>query len=99
MGSGESPWLRATPGFRNTSGVPVRFVNVHRPALRFQDHLETIDRLARAGKVRGTKDIRSLMYLSMSAIEHEPDVPVRPPYWVLKLLASVGRRLGLRLTD
>ena len=77
----------------------MRFVNVHRPALRFQDHLETIDRLARAGKVRGTKDIRSLMYLSMSAIEHEPDVPVRPPYWVLKLLASVGRRLGLRLTD
>lgn len=84
-------------GFRNASGAPARFLNVHRPALRFEEHLETIDRLARAGKVRGTKDLRSLIDLSMSGVEYRPDVPVRPPFWVLRLLAGLGRTLGYRL--
>ena len=87
----------AVHGFRNASAAPVRFLNVHRPALRFEEHLEMIDRLARAGKVRGTKDLRSLIYLSMSAVEHRPDVPVRPPFWIVKLLAGLGRTLGYRL--
>ena len=87
----------AVHGFRNASGAPVRFLNVHRPALRFEEHLATIDRLAKAGKVRGTKDLRSLIYLSMSAMEHRPDVPVRPPLWVIRLLAGLGRALGYRL--
>lgn len=87
----------AVHGFRNTSAAPVRFLNVHRPALGFEAHLETIDQLAKAGKVRGTKDLRSLIYLSMSAVEHQPDVPVRPPFWILKLLAGVGRAVGFRL--
>ena len=87
----------AVHGVRNASAAPVRFLNVHRPALRFEEHLVTIDRLAKARKVRGTKDLRSLMYLSMSAVEHRPDVPVRPPFWIVKLLAALGRALGYRL--
>lgn len=87
----------AVHGFRNASAAPARFLNVHRPALRFEEHLATIDRLAKAGKVRGTKDLRSLMYLSMSAVEHRPDVPVRPPFWIVRLLAGLGRALGYRL--
>lgn len=81
-------------GFRNRSGAPVHFRNTHRPALGFQAHLETIDRLARSGRVRGTKDLRSLMHLALSAERYKPDVPVRPPLWVIKLLAAIGRRLG-----
>jgi len=88
---------RTVHGFRNASAAPVRFMNVHAPALGFQAHLETVDRLARSGKVRGTKDVRSLIYLCMSAVEHEPDVPVKPPYWVVKALARIGRTLGFRL--
>lgn len=84
-------------GFRNSSGVPVRFLNVHRPALAFQEHLETLDRLTRAGKIKGTKDLRSLIYMSMSAMEHRPDVLVKPPQWVVKMLAFMGRRLGYSL--
>lgn len=87
----------AVHGFRNLSGAPVRFLNVHRPALGFQKHLETLDRLARAGKIRGTKDPRSLIYMSMSAEEYRPDVPVRPPQWLIRGFAFVGRRLGYRL--
>ena len=74
-------------------------MNVHRPALGFQAHLETVDRLVRAGKVRGTADPRSLMHLSMSAMQHEPDVPVRPPHWLVRLMAHLGRRLGYTIDD
>lgn len=89
----------AVHGFRNASETPVRFLNVHRPALAFQEHLETLDRLIRAGKIRGTKDPRSLIYMSMSAVEHRPDVAVKPPQWVVRGLAFIGRRLGYTLND
>ncbi len=65
--------------FRNASSTPATFLNVHRPALAFQEHLETLDRLTRSGKVRGTNDPRSLIYMSMSAVKHRPDVAVKPP--------------------
>lgn len=87
----------AVHGFRNASKAPVRFLNVHRPALAFQEHLETLDRLIRTGKIRGMKDLRSLIYMSMSAVEHKPDVPVKPPQWVVKILTFVGQRLGYNL--
>ncbi len=87
----------AVHAFRNSSGAPVRFLNRHQPARGFQAHLETLDRLVRAGKIRGTKDPRSLIYMSMSAVEHRPDVAVKPPQWMVNGLAFVGRRLGYRL--
>ncbi len=90
---------REIHGFRNAGTVPVRFRNVHRPALAFQEHLETLDRLIQAGKIRGTKDLRSLIYMSMSGHEHRPDVPVKPPSWVMNALAFIGRRLGYTLHD
>lgn len=84
-------------GFRNAGGEPVRFLNVHRPALAFQEHLETLDRLVRRGKIRSLKDPRSLIHMSMSAVEHRSDVTVRPPYRLIRALAFIGRRLGYTL--
>lgn len=89
----------AVHAFRNAGEAPVRFLNVHRPALAFQQHLETLDRLIRAGKIRGTKDPRSLIHMSMSAMEYRPDVTVKPPQWVVRGFAFIGRRLGCRLND
>jgi quercetin dioxygenase-like cupin family protein len=89
--------MGAVHAWRNASGAPVRFRNVHQPALGFQAHLETLDRLVKAGKVRGTKDPRSLIYMSMSAAKHQPDVTVKPPQWVVNVLAFIGRRLGFHL--
>jgi Cupin domain len=86
-------------GFRNASGAPVRFVNVHRPALAFQENLEVLDRLIRAGKIRGMKDLRSLIYMSMASVEYPPSVAVKPPQRVVKTLAFLGRRLGYTLED
>lgn len=89
----------AVHGFRNAGDVPVRFINVHQPALAFQEHLETLDRLSRAGKIRGTNDLRSLIYISMSGVKHRPDVAVKPPQWVVRGFAFIGRRLGYTLND
>ena len=87
----------AVHAFRNPANVPVRFLNVHRPALQFEDHLTTVDRLVREGKVRGMNDPRSLIYLSMSAAKYRPDVQVKPPHWVISGMALLGRALGFRL--
>ena len=65
--------------WRNTSTHLVRFVNVHKPARGFEDYLETLDRLVKSGKIRGTKDLRSIIYMTMAAVRHKPDVAVKPP--------------------
>jgi quercetin dioxygenase-like cupin family protein len=83
--------------WRNPGSSPVRFQNVHRPALRFLDHMESLHRLARTGKIRGTKDWRSLIYMSMSAVKYRPDVTVKPPQWLINTIAFIGRRLGFTL--
>ena len=87
----------AVHAFRNSSGASARFINRHEPALGFQAHLETLDRLVRTGKIRGTSDPRSLIYMSMSAVRHKPDVTVRPPQRLVNLLAFIGRRLRFQL--
>jgi quercetin dioxygenase-like cupin family protein len=86
-----------THAFRNASGTPVRFLNTHRPALTFQEFLETADRLIRARKIKGRRDLRSGIYLSMAAVELAPSVSVRPPQMLLRGLAFIGRRLGYKL--
>ncbi|CAN5835216.1 hypothetical protein BH23ACT11_BH23ACT11_15620 [soil metagenome] len=37
------------------------------------------------------------MYMSMSAVEHRPDVTVKPPQWVVNAMAFIGRHLGYTL--
>jgi mannose-6-phosphate isomerase-like protein (cupin superfamily) len=82
---------------RNPSETPVRFLNVHRPALSFQEYLETLDRLIRAGKVKGLKGLRSGIYVSMAAVENGISGTVKPPQWLIRALAFIGRRLGYTL--
>jgi quercetin dioxygenase-like cupin family protein len=87
----------ATHAFRNAAETPVRFLNTHRPAFTFQKFLETVDRLIRAGKVKGPRDLRSGIYLSLAAVEQGTSVQVKPPQMLLRGLAFIGRRLGYRL--
>jgi quercetin dioxygenase-like cupin family protein len=88
----------ATHWFRNASASPVRFLNTHRPALTFQEFLETVDRLIRAGKITGPRDFRSGIYLSLAAVERgTSSVNLKPPQMLLRGLAFIGRRLGYRL--
>ena len=89
----------AVHAWRNASPAPLRFLNVHRPAGGFQEHIEMLDRLVKAGKVRGTKDPRSLMYMCMSGVRYRPDVTVKPPQLVVNSMAWLGRRLGYTLEE
>jgi mannose-6-phosphate isomerase-like protein (cupin superfamily) len=88
---------KATYAFRNGSETPVRFLNVHRPALTFQEFLETVDRLIRAGRVNGLKNLRSGIYLSLAAADQGTSVEVKPPQMLIRGLAFIGRRLGFTL--
>jgi quercetin dioxygenase-like cupin family protein len=83
--------------FRNSTDQPTRFVNRHTPALGFQAFLETVHRLVQQGKVRGTKDLRSLIHLCMAQNRYRPDKGVKPPQWSANLLAWIGRRSGYTL--
>jgi quercetin dioxygenase-like cupin family protein len=93
----------AVHAFRNGSETPVRFLNVHRPALTFQEFLETLDRLIRAGKVKGLprpprlKNLRSGIYISMASVEQGTSVSVKPPQMLIRGSAFIGRRLGYTL--
>jgi quercetin dioxygenase-like cupin family protein len=80
--------------FRNQTDQPTRFVNRHVPALGFQAFLETVDRLVREGKVRGTKDFRSGIHLSMAQDRYRADKVVKPPQAFFTVMAWIGRRLG-----
>jgi mannose-6-phosphate isomerase-like protein (cupin superfamily) len=84
--------------FKNGSGAPVQVRNVHRPAARFEDYIEHICRLMQARGIKGTKDPRVPVYLSMLMREY-PDTlaPGRARERVgMKALAGLGRLLRLR---
>ena len=70
---------------------------MHRPALAFQEYLETLDGLIRAGKVKGLKNLRSLIYISVALMGHRPSVSVKPPQLLVRGLALIGRRLSFTL--
>jgi quercetin dioxygenase-like cupin family protein len=88
----------ATHAFRNASETLVRFLNAHRPAFAFQEFLETVDRLIRAGKIKGRKNLRSGIYLSMASVEYDPSVNKKPPQIMIRGLAFIGRLLGYNLS-
>jgi hypothetical protein len=56
-----------------------------------------VDRLIRAGKVKGPRDLRSGIYLSMAAVEQGTSVNRKPPQMFIRGLAFIGRRLGFTL--
>jgi quercetin dioxygenase-like cupin family protein len=84
--------------FKNRSDAPVRVRNVHRPAARFEDYIEHIYRLTRARGIKGTKDPRLPIYLSMLMLEYSDTLaPGRARERVmLKAAAGVGRLLRMR---
>jgi len=86
--------------FRNRSGAPVRVANAHRPAMRFEDYIEHICVLLRARGIKGAKDPRVPLYLSMLMLEYPETLTAgrRRERAVLNALAGLGRLLRLRTT-
>jgi quercetin dioxygenase-like cupin family protein len=83
--------------FRNRSAAPARVRDVHRPALNFEDYLEHIHRLLQARGIKGNRDVRIPIYLSMLTLEYPRTV--RSTRWrdkaLIGTLATIGRLLGM----
>ena len=88
--------------FWNAGGEPARFVTVVRPALRFEQLIETMYSLAADGKTN-RKGMPSPFRLAVIAKEHFDDVQLPfPPVFLqrlgLAMGAPVGRMLGYEPT-
>ena len=85
--------------FRIGSDAVVRALSIHRPALSFPDYIQRVHALIRAGKLRGPRDPKSLLYISMLFREHADTIAAAsPPQRALMgAMAAVGRLLGLEL--
>jgi hypothetical protein len=81
--------------FRNRSSATVTIHSTHAPAGRFEEFIEHISRLLPARGVKGGKDPRIPIYLSMIMLEY-PDT-IRPgrdrERLGINLMASLGRAL------
>jgi mannose-6-phosphate isomerase-like protein (cupin superfamily) len=85
---------------RNSSGEPVRIVNIHRPALQFESFFREMQSLIHQGKIKHLppKEPRSAIYVAMLFGNYPNEIRVtKPPNGVFKALAFFGRTLGFNL--
>jgi mannose-6-phosphate isomerase-like protein (cupin superfamily) len=80
--------------FANSSGAQVRVRNFHRPAVRFEEFLETVERTLRKAGVSGRRDPRVRAYLAMVMDEFSDTlIPSRRRERIpMRLLGRLGRR-------
>lgn len=101
VAAGESVTVPAgTPHtLKNESGDEVKLVNVHRPAQQFERFFLRLHALASSGRVSfPPKGLRSAMLLAMLFTEYPREIiSVKPPRWLMKVLARLGRILGYKL--
>ena len=100
--------LRESHGFRpgtphslkNSRGESIQLINTHLPALRFEDMFRDLHALINVGKIKRLppNDPRSVLHTAMLFAKyiHELGV-IKPPNAVFKILARLGRTLGLTL--
>ena len=85
---------------RNRTGETVRVLDVHIPALDFEDYMLDLHRLAEEGKITSLRSPRSLVYLASVLTRHRTTqlTASRPQRIAESALAGVGRLLGVRVS-
>lgn len=84
--------------FRTVKDVDVIFENIHTPALQFEKYISRLHALVSEGKIKNPMNFSSFIYLSMLWIKHREDlISVKPPYYVMKALAVLGKIFGYRI--
>jgi quercetin dioxygenase-like cupin family protein len=83
---------------RNRSSDEVRVLDVHIPALDFQDYMEELHRLTEAGKITSLRNPRSLIYLATVLRDHRTTqlTSSRLQRAAETALAGIGKLLGMR---
>jgi quercetin dioxygenase-like cupin family protein len=90
----------AVHAFRNTGTQRAVAINSHSPGLRFGAMLEETQQLINEGKLTGVSGFKNIIYLSLQMMKYnDVTVPVRPPLFLLKIMASIGRLLGFSLEN
>jgi quercetin dioxygenase-like cupin family protein len=84
---------------RNSTDETVRVLDIHVPALDFQDYMEDLHRLTVAGKITSLRSPRSLVYMATVLHEHRTTqlTASRPQRIAESALAGLGRLLGVRV--
>jgi quercetin dioxygenase-like cupin family protein len=84
---------------RNRSGGWARVLDVHVPALDFQEYMEDLSRLAAEGKITSLRSPRSLMYLASVLRAHRTTqlTASRAQRAAESALAALGRLAGARV--
>ena len=91
------------PGAPHTlrmTAEPVRLINVHRPALRFETMFREMHAMIQAGKIKRLppNDPRSAIYAAMLFAKYTDEQRmVKPPDRLFRALALLGKTLALTL--
>lgn len=107
----EGEWTELTAGEKHTvpSGTahsfrnkePVEVVNVHKPALQYEEYFRRFHKLkTERGVEMPPKGPKGMILLGMLQSEYEEEfVGVSPPQWLFSLLGRLGRLLGYKLPE
>lgn len=85
--------------FRNK--VPVELLNIHKPALNYERFFRRFHKLVvEKGVNLPPKNFKSAVLLGMLFTEHEQEVvSVKPPRFVMRSLAFLGKILGFKIPE
>lgn len=68
------------------------------PKRNFSNMMKTFERLMAENKLKGTSDIKSIIYLSLTFKKYESEVvSVSPPPFVINAMAGIGKLLGYKV--
>jgi quercetin dioxygenase-like cupin family protein len=83
---------------RNRTNEDVRVLDVHIPALDFQEYMEDLHRLTETGKITSLRSPRSLVYLAIVLTDHRTTQLTASPVqrFAESALAGFGKLLRLR---
>lgn len=82
--------------FRNASDTVKRVFNTHQPAMRFDEYFGELNRIANSGVIRPDRmTLPAILSLAVLMTSHQDEIrSVRPPHFVMRAFALVGRMLS-----
>jgi mannose-6-phosphate isomerase-like protein (cupin superfamily) len=84
--------------FKNNTDHWLIMSDTHQPALTFEEMMRELHGLVHSGKIRGFRDFRSLIYLSMLWVKHnELQRSTQPPFFVMWFMALVGKLMRYKI--
>jgi mannose-6-phosphate isomerase-like protein (cupin superfamily) len=102
----DGEWIEVTAGEEHTvlpgtphtfrNKTPIEMINIHEPALQHEEFFRKFHRLVtERGVSLPPEGFNDMVLIAMLTTEHEEDIyAIRPPHWIFKGLAGLGRVLG-----